>query len=83
MQPSSIIIPVYNAGKYLLKTLESVKDQGFTDFEVLLVDDGSTDNSAEICSAFVNKDSRFTLYQKPNGGVCSARNFGIERAKRR
>ena len=82
MQPSfSIIIPVYNAGKYLLKTLESVKDQGFTDFEVLLVDDGSTDNSAEICSAFVNKDSRFTLYQKPNGGVCSARNFGIERAK--
>ena len=82
MQPSfSIIIPVYNAGKYLLKTLESVKDQGFTDFEVLLVDDGSTDNSAEICNTFVNKDSRFTLYQKPNGGVSSARNFGIERAK--
>ena len=57
MQPSfSIIIPVYNAGKYLLKTLESVKDQGFTDFEVLLVDDGSTDNSAEICSVQTVRD---------------------------
>lgn len=77
----SIVIPVYNGEKYLLKTLESVKCQCFTDFEALLVDDGSTDNSAVICRSFVNKDDRFSLYQKPNGGVCSARNYGIERAK--
>lgn len=77
----SIVIPVYNAEKHLLKTLESVKVQSFTDFEVLLVDDGSTDNSLEVCKSFMNRDNRFSLFQKPNGGVCSARNYGIERVK--
>lgn len=59
----SIIIPVYNAEKHLSKTLESVENQCFTDFEVLLVDDGSTDSSTEICSSFADKDSRFILYK--------------------
>ena len=76
----SIIIPVYNAEKHLSKTLESVENQCFTDFEVLLVDDGSTDSSTEICSSFADKDSRFILYKKSNGGVCSARNLGIRHA---
>ena len=80
MQPSfSIIIPVYNAGKYLLKTLESVKDQGFTDFEVLLVDDGSTDNSVSIIQQYIKKYSNITVINKKNGGVSSARNVKIKR----
>ena len=77
----SIVIPVYNAEKYLFETLEAVINQNFSDFEVLLVDDGSTDSSAEICRSFEKRDARFTLYQKPNGGVSSARNSGIDHAK--
>lgn len=76
----SIVIPVYNAEKYLYGTLNSVKEQSFTDFEVLLIDDGSTDNSAKVCMNFVNTDERFSLFRKSNGGVCSARNLGIEKA---
>jgi len=76
----SIVIPIYNAEKYLPKTLDSVSKQAFGAFEVLLIDDGSNDGSADICMEFVNKDERFHLYQKSNGGVCSARNYGIEKA---
>lgn len=77
----SIVVPVYNAEKYLKKTLEAVRSQEFTDFEVLLIDDGSTDNSLEICKLFEKADNRFSVYHKTNGGVCSARNCGIELAK--
>ena len=76
----SIVVPIYNAGQYLAKTLCAIKKQDFTDFEALLVDDGSSDNSADICLSFSDKDERFHLYRKNNGGVCSARNYGIEKA---
>lgn len=76
----SVVIPIYNAEKYLLKTLNSVMEQDFQNFEVLLVDDGSSDSSANICLSFSNKDERFHFYHKSNGGVCSARNYGIEKA---
>lgn len=77
----TIVIPVYNADKYLSQTLNSIRNQLFSEFEVLLIDDGSTDESAEVCLDFVNIDNRFQLYRKNNGGVCSARNYGIEKAK--
>ncbi|MFC0344180.1 glycosyltransferase family 2 protein [Epilithonimonas hispanica] len=76
----SIIIPVYNAEKYLTECLQSVQFQSFTDFEVLLVNDGSTDRSGKICEEFVEKDSRFKVFHKENGGVSSARNLGIKNA---
>lgn len=77
----SIIIPIYNAGKYLTQCLESIRLQTFRDFEVLLIDDGSTDNSAEICHQFVQTDTRFLYFYKENGGVCSARNYGLGKAR--
>ena len=77
----SIIIPIYNAGKYLTQCLESIRTQTYRDFEVLLIDDGSTDNSAEICRKFASADNRFHYYHKKNGGVSSARNYGLLHAK--
>lgn len=72
----SIIIPVYNTEKYLPACLESVLSQRFTDFEVLLVDDGSSDASGRICDEYAEKDSRIRVLHKGNGGVSSARNAG-------
>lgn len=77
----SIIIPVYNAGKYLTDSLNSIYLQNIKDWECILVDDGSTDNSNEICREWVNKDKRFHLYTQENKGVSSARNLGISKAK--
>lgn len=77
----SIIIPVYNSEKYLVKCLDSVTEQTFADFEVLLINDGSTDSSGKICDEYAAKDSRFKVFHKENGGVSSARNLGIEVAK--
>jgi len=76
----SIIIPVYNSEKYLVKCLDSVTEQTFADFEVLLINDGSTDKSGIICDEYAAKDSRFKIFHKENGGVSSARNLGIEKA---
>ena len=76
----SIIIPVYNSEKYLGECLDSVKKQTFTDFEVLLINDGSTDNSGDICDQYAKNDLRFKVFHKKNGGVSSARNLGIEKA---
>ena len=82
MNPTfSVIIPVFNAEKHLAKTLLSVAQQTYNCYEVLLVDDGSTDHSVEICKEFSRKDNRFSLYRKTNGGVSSARNLGLQRAK--
>lgn len=81
MPKISIIIPVYNVGAYIVKCLESVRLQTFTDFEVILVDDGSTDTSGEICDYYAGKDKRFQVIHKKNGGVSSARNVGIDVAK--
>lgn len=76
----SVIIPIYNSEKYLKTCLSSVRDQSFKDFEVLMIDDGSTDRSAAICKEFALADDRFHYYYKENGGSGSARNRGIEAA---
>ncbi|WP_294559418.1 glycosyltransferase family A protein [uncultured Bacteroides sp.] len=74
----SIIMPIYNAEKYLSRSIESIICQTCHDWELILVDDGSTDESAHICVKYVEKDSRITLLSKLNGGVSSARNMGID-----
>lgn len=74
----SIIIPIYNAEKYLVECLNSVKNQNYSDFECILIDDGSTDSSAKICEDFSSKDSRFKVFHIKNNGVSNARNIGIK-----
>ena len=80
MAAVSIIIPVYNVEKYIRQCLDSVMNQTFKDIEVILVDDGSPDNSPAICDEYAQKDSRFKVIHKENGGVSDARNHGIEAA---
>lgn len=75
----SIIIPVYNVEKYLNKCVDSVLNQTFTDFEVILVDDGSPDNCPAICDSYAEKDKRVRVIHKQNGGASSARNIGLDR----
>ena len=74
----SIIIPVYNAEKYLKKCLDSVINQTYKNLEIILVDDGSTDKSPEICDKYAEKDSRIIVLHKENGGVSSSRNAGLD-----
>lgn len=77
----SVIIPVYNAERYIASSIESVLGQhNFTDFEVVVVNDGSTDISLEICREYAMRDGRVRVYDKPNGGVSSARNLGLDMA---
>lgn len=76
----SIIIPCYNQAKYLEDTLCSVLNQTYTDWECILVNDGSTDETEKIAHNFVVKDSRFKYFYKQNGGLSSARNFGLDKA---
>lgn len=76
----SIIIPIYNAEKTLHRCVDSILNQTFSDFEILLIDDGSPDACAMICDDYASKDDRIKSFHKPNGGVSSARQFGIERA---
>ena len=76
----SIIVPVYNTGKYLSLCIESILNQSFTGFEILLIDDGSTDESGDICKEYAKKDSRIRVFHKENGGVSSARNIGLDNA---
>ena len=78
MPKISIIIPVYNGESYLHQCIDSILSQTFTDFEVLLVDDGSTDNSGEICDEYSQKDNRIIVFHKRNEGQASARNYAIE-----
>lgn len=77
----SIIVPVYNASKSLERTIKSVLSQDFSDFELVLIDDGSFDNSIQICKKYSNIDERVRVFGKTNGGVSSARNFGLDVAK--
>jgi glycosyltransferase involved in cell wall biosynthesis len=77
----SVIVPVYNVSPYLRRCLDSLLNQTLKDYEVILIDDGSTDDSATICEEYVSKDFRFTLIRKQNGGLSSARNAGLDRAK--
>lgn len=77
----SVIVPVYNAEKYLTQCVESILRQDFTDFELLLVDDGSKDKSGLICDEYAQKDQRVKVFHKENGGVSSARNVGLDKAQ--
>lgn len=76
----SIIVPVYNVEEYLRECVDSVLNQTYSDVEVILVDDGSTDQSGNICDEYAEMDSRIKVIHKKNGGVSSARNTGIETA---
>lgn len=80
MPKISIIMPVYKVEKFVAKTIESVLNQTFTDFEFFAVDDGSPDRSGEICDEYAKKDSRIKVIHKENGGAPQARNIAIERA---
>jgi len=80
MPQISIVVPVYNCEPFLDQCLRSVQRQGFSDFEVLLVNDGSTDGSAAICNRYALLDARFQVFHKPNGGVSSARNQALDAA---
>lgn len=77
----SVVVPVYNVESLLPRCIDSILEQTFTDYEVLLVDDGSTDGSGHICDEFKEKDSRIRVIHKPNGGVSETRNNGIDEAK--
>ncbi len=77
----SVIVPAYNVSAYITDALKSLERQSFREFEVLIVDDGSTDNTAEIIKSFCQRDSRFHLLPKQNGGLASARNYGISHAQ--
>ena len=74
----SVVVPVYNAEKYLGYCLNSLLSQTYTNWEAILVDDGSTDGSLEICKNYACLDSRFRVFTKENGGVSSARNYGLQ-----
>lgn len=74
----SVIVPIYNSEKYLNKCIDSVLNQTFTDFELLLIDDGSTDRSGEICDKYEEEDCRIKVFHKKNGGVASARQLGVD-----
>lgn len=77
----SIIVPVYNVEKYLPACIDSILAQTFRDFELILVDDGSPDSCPALCDAAAEKDGRIRVIHQTNGGVSSARNFGLERAE--
>ena len=77
----SIIVPVYNTEEYLEKCVHSIVNQSYTDFELILIDDGSTDRCGEICDLIALQDNRITVVHKENGGVATARNLGLDIAK--
>lgn len=74
----SVIVPVFNVEKFLRRCVDSILTQTFTDFELLLVDDGSTDSSGKICDEYAKKDNRVRVFHKKNGGPGSTRNYGID-----
>lgn len=75
--PISIIMPVFNSEKYLSEAVDSILAQTFSEFQLILVDDGSSDSSPAICDHYAQKDARVTVIHKPNGGICDARNKGL------
>lgn len=77
----SIIIPVYNAKEYLTKCIGSVRNQTYKNIQIILIDDGSTDGSAELCDEFMRDDNRIEVIHKKNSGVSDSRNIGINKAQ--
>lgn len=77
----SVVVPIYNVEKYLNQCVDSILSQSYTDFELILVDDGSTDSSPEICDAYAERDDRIKVVHKKNGGLSDARNTGIKIAQ--
>ena len=80
MPQISVIVPVYNVEPYLRQCVDSILNQTFTDFELLLVDDGSTDRSGAICDEYASLDARVKVFHTTNRGVSAARNLGIDKA---
>ena len=76
----SVIVPVYNVQKYVKKSVESILQQTYKNLEIILVDDGSTDESGDICDMLACSDNRVTVIHKKNGGLSDARNAGLDRA---
>ena len=77
----SVVVPVWNISGYVLKCLESIKQQSYTNLEIIVVDDGSTDDSGKVCDEFRKRDKRVRVFHKKNGGLSSARNFGMEKSR--
>ena len=77
----SIVVPIYNSASYLPRCLDSILKQTYTNWECILINDGSTDNSSEIAQNYVARDSRFSLYSQENRGLSAARNLGLDHAK--
>lgn len=77
----SIIVPIYNVEKYLENCINSIINQTYKNIEILLIDDGSTDSSSKICDELSKEDSRIRVFHKKNGGLSSARNYGLDRMK--
>ena len=80
MAKISVIIPVYNVEKFLNRCIESVINQDFTEIEIIMVNDGSTDKSGKICKRYANEDGRIKFFSKENGGLSSAINYGLDKA---
>ena len=76
----SVIVPVYNVEDYLPRCIDSILAQDYEDFELLLIDDGSTDKGGHICDGYAKHDVRVRVFHKENGGVSSARNLGLDNA---
>ena len=77
----TVIVPIYNMEAYLCTSLDRLLQQSFQDYEILLIDDGSKDSSGEICDRYAREHSRIRVVHKPNGGLSTARNAGIEHAR--
>lgn len=77
----SVIVPVYNVEQYLKECVDSILNQTFRDFELILVDDGSTDKSGMICDAYANEDPRIIVFHQQNAGAAAARNRGLDVAR--
>ena len=75
----SVVVPIYNVEKYIKQCLDSLVNQTLSNIEIILVNDGSTDNSEAICQSYAEHDSRVKLFSKPNGGLSDARNFGLQK----
>ena len=79
----SVIVPVYNVEQYLDQCIESIVNQTYRNLEIILVDDGSRDNSGKMCDKWAEKDNRIKVIHKENGGLSDARNVGIDMATRK